>query len=256
LGLFIDNIYFAKELTKAKNINLQTPNMANHVVKNRKPSSMGTLKTARTVLAVAFGLALTLLFLDFTGTLHSVLGWMAKIQFMPALLALNMAVIVGLAALTLLFGRLYCSVICPLGIFQDVVSRVAGRYKKRRFVFSPEQKVWRYGVLALFVVAFCGRYRLSGGLARSLWPLRTDGSPIAIAHLSMGKQPIGLLCRTYRQLPFLQQRSLAHQHWHLCSGHRFGRDYRLFGLAQRTNLLQHGLPCWYNIGAYVALFTF
>lgn len=115
---------------------------------------MGTLKTARTVLAVAFGLALTLLFLDFTGTLHSVLGWMAKIQFMPALLALNMAVIVGLAALTLLFGRLYCSVICPLGIFQDVVSRVAGRYKKRRFVFSPEQKVWRYGVLALFVVAF------------------------------------------------------------------------------------------------------
>ncbi len=32
---------------------------------------------------------ITLLFLDFTGTLHTWFGWLAKIQFLPAVLALN-----------------------------------------------------------------------------------------------------------------------------------------------------------------------
>ena len=34
---------------------------------------------------------ITLLFLDFTGTIHAWFGWLAKIQFWPALLALNVA---------------------------------------------------------------------------------------------------------------------------------------------------------------------
>ena len=59
----------------------------------------------RRILALFFLAGITLLFLDFTGTVHAWLGWMAKIQFLPALLALNAAVIVGLVAMTLLFGR-------------------------------------------------------------------------------------------------------------------------------------------------------
>ena len=59
---------------------------------------------------------ITLLFLDFTGTIHAWFGWLAKIQFWPALLALNVGVVVGLIILTLLLGRVYCSVICPLGV--------------------------------------------------------------------------------------------------------------------------------------------
>ena len=78
------------------------------------------LRRIRQILAVAGILMVTLLFLDFTGTLQAWFGWMAKIQFLPALLALNMAVVVGLVVLTLLLGRVYCSVICPLGIMQDV----------------------------------------------------------------------------------------------------------------------------------------
>ena len=45
-------------------------------------------KIRRWLAALCFG-AVTLLFLDFTGTLHAWLGWLAKIQFLPALLALN-----------------------------------------------------------------------------------------------------------------------------------------------------------------------
>ena len=98
------------------------------------------LRTIRLTLAIVFFALVTLLFLDFTGTLHGWMDWMAKIQFLPALLALNAGVILLLVALTLLFGRVYCSVICPLGVFQDVISWFAGKRKKNRFRYSPARK--------------------------------------------------------------------------------------------------------------------
>ena len=116
------------------------------------------LKKIRVALAVLFWLGITLLFLDFTGALHGWLGWMAKIQFLPAVLAVNVAVIVGLVLLTLVFGRVYCSVICPLGVFQDGVAHLnvaLKRKKKNRkpYSYSPELKWLRYGVWVVFVIA-------------------------------------------------------------------------------------------------------
>ncbi|MBR6919682.1 MAG: ferredoxin, partial [Bacteroidales bacterium] len=70
------------------------------------------LRKIRVVIAVLFFIGITLLFLDFTGMVQLWLGWMAKIQFLPALLACNFLVVAGLLMLTLLFGRVYCSVIC------------------------------------------------------------------------------------------------------------------------------------------------
>ena len=115
------------------------------------------LRKIRIVLAAIFFLGITLLFLDFTGTIHAWLGWMAKVQFLPAVLALNFGVIVGLLLLTLLFGRVYCSVICPLGVMQDIISWIHGKTKKKnrfRFSYSPAKKWLRYGVLAVFVITF------------------------------------------------------------------------------------------------------
>lgn len=113
------------------------------------------LRKIRITLAAICFVAVTLLFLDFTGTLHLGFGWLAKIQFLPAVLALNFVVIAILLVLTLLFGRIYCSVICPLGIFQDCVSNLSSRRKgkKARFSYSKEIKWLRYGVLVLFVIA-------------------------------------------------------------------------------------------------------
>ena len=113
------------------------------------------LRKIRITLAAICFVAVTLLFLDFTGTLHLWFGWLAKIQFLPAVLALNFVVVAILLVLTLLFGRIYCSVICPLGIFQDCVSNLSSRRKgkKARFSYSKEIKWLRYGVLVLFVIA-------------------------------------------------------------------------------------------------------
>lgn len=113
------------------------------------------LRKIRITLAVLFFALTTLLFLDFTGTIHAWFGWMAKIQFLPAVLALNVGAVVLLIILTLLSGRVYCSVICPLGVMQDVISWISGRQKKKkyRFSYSPEKSWLRYGILALFILA-------------------------------------------------------------------------------------------------------
>ena len=112
------------------------------------------LRKIRIILAGVFFTCITMLFLDFTGTLHTWLGWMAKIQFLPAVLALNFGVVAALVILTLLFGRVYCSVICPLGVMQDIISWIHGKTKKKnrfRFSYSPAKNILRYVVLALFI---------------------------------------------------------------------------------------------------------
>ena len=109
------------------------------------------LRRIRTLLAVVVLVGITLLFLDFTGTLHTWLSWLAKIQLLPAVMALNVVVIVALALLTLVFGRIYCSIICPLGILQDVLARL--RRKKNKYFYSREVRWLRYPVLVVFIVA-------------------------------------------------------------------------------------------------------
>ena len=109
------------------------------------------LKKIRTILAVVCFALITLLFLDFTGTLHCWLSWLAKIQFLPAVMALNVVVVAALIILTLVFGRIYCSVICPLGVFQDLLARF--HRKKNKYSCSKEVRWLRYPVLAVFVIA-------------------------------------------------------------------------------------------------------
>lgn len=96
---------------------------------------------------------ITLLFLDFTGAIHLWFGWLARIQLVPAVLAGSALIIVAISLFTLLFGRLYCSVICPLGILQDGISHIAGRRKKNRFGYVRATSWLRYGLLAIFILA-------------------------------------------------------------------------------------------------------
>lgn len=109
------------------------------------------LRKLRTAVAIVMLVAATLLFLDFSGTVHSFLGWVAKVQLLPAVLALNVGVVAVMVVMTLLFGRLYCSVVCPLGILQDLFARLGRKAKKNRYGFSPEKRMLRYGLLVLFV---------------------------------------------------------------------------------------------------------
>ncbi|MGI6224164.1 MAG: 4Fe-4S binding protein [Prevotella sp.] len=103
---------------------------------------------------MVFLIGITLLFLDFTGTARHWFGGLAKLQLLPAILALNVVVVVALLILTLFFGRVYCSIICPLGLLQDVIARL-GRIRRRNpYSYSKEKRWLRYGMFVVFVVLF------------------------------------------------------------------------------------------------------
>lgn len=110
------------------------------------------LKRTRQILAAFFFTGITLLLLDVSGQLHHYFSWMPKVQLIPALLSLNFAIVTVLLILTLIMGRIYCSVICPLGVFQDLIARLGVWSKKNRYTYSKAINWLRYGVLAVFIV--------------------------------------------------------------------------------------------------------
>ena len=75
---------------------------------------------------------------------------LAKVQLIPAVLSGSIVVVVVLMLVTLIFGRMYCSVLCPLGLLQDILALAA---PVRRFRFRPAARRFRAAVLFLFIVA-------------------------------------------------------------------------------------------------------
>lgn len=130
------------------------------------------LRKIRITLAVACFTLLTLLFLDFTGTIHAWFGWLAKVQFLPALLAAEVGIVAALIVLTLLFGRVYCSVICPLGVMQDGFGWLGRRSRRNRYSWSPAITWLRSGFLGLFAVAIAAKI---GSLVALLAPYSAYG---------------------------------------------------------------------------------
>lgn len=117
------------------------------------------LKKVRIVFSVLiFGL-ITFYFLDFAELLPGKFHVLAHIQFVPALMSFGIIALVILTVLTLLLGRIYCSVICPMGILQDIINWISRKTvnKKKRFRFSPAKNLLRWSVFTITVISFlCG----------------------------------------------------------------------------------------------------
>ena len=111
------------------------------------------LRKIRILLATVMMIGITWLFLDFTGTAYHWLGWMPKIQLLEALLAGSVIIVLLLTVLTLVLGRIYCSVICPLGIMMDIFGWFGKKAKKNRYTYSKEKKWLRYPLLAVLIIA-------------------------------------------------------------------------------------------------------
>ena len=96
------------------------------------------LKLLRVGLALAMFAGLTAALVDFRAFVPPRFGhWLASVQFVPSLVAtatgaaLSLACIVIVAA-TIAAGRIYCSAICPLGILQEIVARLATALRLRK----------------------------------------------------------------------------------------------------------------------------
>ncbi len=95
----------------------------------------------------------------------------AKTQFVPMLISaltegflISVGVVLLLVVLTFLFGRLYCSFLCPLGGVQDIFIRlravkVGKIIKRKRYSHRPAMTKLRLAILVLTVVSIA-----SGGL--------------------------------------------------------------------------------------------
>ena len=93
----------------------------------------GRLMVARITVEAAAAFFITSALLDY-GVMCSAAGrWFADLQLVPAALALSLPVLAFWLVVTLLFGRIYCSTVCPLGALFDLGAR-----------FRPARKVYRY----------------------------------------------------------------------------------------------------------------
>ena len=117
------------------------------------------LRMLRIMLAVDVFIGLNLFFLGFAEGM----GFLTRIQFVPACLAFNLVVIGAVVGMTLLVGRVYCSVVCPLGIFQDIVLWLRRLIVRKNFVYHPGHPVLRAVFAVVFaVLALCGCAALAG----------------------------------------------------------------------------------------------
>lgn len=118
------------------------------------------LRKIRIALSAIFFVGITLLLI---GVGHSYLGWMAKLQFLPAVFRViggftiaNLAVVLGILLIVWIFGRIYCSSICPLGVMQDLViwlRRHMGREVRRKYSYHKPLNWLRWPLFAVVVIS-------------------------------------------------------------------------------------------------------
>lgn len=119
------------------------------------------LKKIRVAISLFFFLAITLLFIDFSNLLSpSTINGILYFQFVPsAIKFLNLfsfaaAGFIFVLLLTLLFGRVYCSTICPLGTLQDIVSYFSRKFKKKKFHKAKKGIGWLQISVLVAVIIF------------------------------------------------------------------------------------------------------
>jgi ferredoxin len=115
------------------------------------------LKRLRVWLAILFFVPMLLFFIDFAAKIPQEVHALLHLQIIPAILSGATGIIVFQFILAFVFGRIYCSTLCPAGIFQDLVNRLFCTGKKknkgaRRFSYHKPLNIFRYVLLGLTVV--------------------------------------------------------------------------------------------------------
>jgi ferredoxin len=119
------------------------------------------LKKIRVAVSLIFLFSITALFLDLSFSIQSDFSdYPLYLQFIPSLLNyISFGTITGLGFLfilifTILFGRIYCSTVCPLGILQDIIIYLRKRYKTISFALSKPFSKTRYTILIITILLF------------------------------------------------------------------------------------------------------
>lgn len=138
------------------------------------------LKLLRVFFEVIFLIFITLSFFRFLPEILRTIP--IKSQIIPLSISaltegflLSIFLLVSLLLLTAIFGRLYCSFLCPLGAFQDILIRIKNTIRKTtKFDYHRPLNTLRYTILvlvilsllsaSLYLVGFLDPYSLYGKL--------------------------------------------------------------------------------------------
>ncbi len=128
----------------------------------------GNLKRLRVIFALVIFILITAAFLNFTAG-NAISSFLLRLQFVPAMVSVftgGFAAFALLLLLTLLFGRVYCSFLCPAGILQDIITRISdfikkkangGKLPKSGKGYKKPHNILRYAVLIItFGLFFAG----------------------------------------------------------------------------------------------------
>lgn len=123
--------------------------------------SSSVLRRFRIVFSTLVFIFFVLVFIDFKSLIPSnYINTLLFLQFVPSVLkffdlkTLAAGGFLVVLVLTFVTGRTYCSFLCPLGIGQDLNSRIGGRIKKkfRRYGFKKPFTIFRYTILAVTLI--------------------------------------------------------------------------------------------------------
>lgn len=116
----------------------------------------GALRVVRVIVSLTMLALMTIALTTGEAAIARSLGWTAAIQIVPLTLAGATTGLVAWLVATMIFGRIYCSTVCPLGALQDVAARsrrIRRGWKARRpYHYTPPKNIVRLSVLALFIV--------------------------------------------------------------------------------------------------------
>lgn len=122
------------------------------------------LRKVRIGVSVVIFSLITFYFLDFAG-ISGTSSLLPRLQVVPALLSGSLVVLLFWVVASLLLGRVYCSSLCPMGIFQDIVAWMSKRRnKKKRYGYRKNHRVLRWTIAVVAGLVFYLGFALLLGL--------------------------------------------------------------------------------------------
>lgn len=130
---------------------------------------LADLRKLRIAVSIIFFILTSLLFLELSGNFVQLFSdEILFLQFIPSFLSfINLISIAAIGfiivlAVTAIWGRVYCSSVCPLGVLMDIISffkrviRKRRKKRKERYKFKKPHNYLRYSILTITVLIFAG----------------------------------------------------------------------------------------------------
>lgn len=143
---------------------------------------MKRLRTARWILA-GLSFALAAAYLVAEGRIADVASAAYRVQIIPSMLSVSLGATLFWLVITMVYGRLYCATVCPVGTLLDLLPRVRGMLSRKspKYRYRKPHKC-RYYFLIAYAVS------LAAGLA--IVPALLEPWNIFGNMLSPGRMPL------------------------------------------------------------------